>query len=252
VRGASKPGNPFVTPAVLASLLGAALVGAALYYHFEQRKKHFAAVKLLRGVELLDRLTPVACDYFYAKKEGALPLEAWAPLRECEKDPDFFEAMITRSKGAEDHFVDAARYKGLKSRDGTVVHPRMYSSGFDYLGERGPQPYPEKTQVQRVLGEVAIGDKIRPAIFFRRPILLDPNRTDSEMGKAVIILFNDVPSPEPGRLAAAPAPESKPETQPAPAPEEPKPAPAEQKPPAPAPTPAPEEKPAAEAGKASP
>jgi hypothetical protein len=183
-----KPSNPYMVIALLAGLVGLVLVIGALIFYIKKSRERAYRIKLIRGITLLDKLDDAACDYFYNEKEGRLPDEVWAPfVAEADKHNDLVDAVITRSRGAIDDFVDAARYKkgmkwGMKGR-GT------------FYGEPRAGKYPDSGKVQVVEGHVEIGKRGARVLFFRRPIT-DP-KTDGWYGKATIILLLDAPSPEP-------------------------------------------------------
>jgi hypothetical protein len=201
-----KPGNPYMLIAVMVGLIGIVLVIVALIFYFDKKKKRDKRIKMIRGIVLLDKLDDLACDYFYNKKEGPLPEEAWAPfIAEANKHGDVVDAVITLSKGAIDEFVDAARYKqgmkwGMKGRG-------------EFYGPKGSDKNASRAQVQVLKGHVEIGKRGARVFFFRRPILVPGKGTDWEYGKATIIILRDVPSPLPEsydiKVNALPMPKEK-------------------------------------------
>ncbi len=209
-RNVQKSGNPFIMLGVAAALVGLGLISLAGWYYVSQREKRARRVKVLRGVDLLEKLTPIACDYFYTGKHLALkrepvPTSVWAPFVAAHNDGDLVDAVIT-DHNPQPIFYDAAFYRTGKSADGQSMVWGMAATGSEYLGEAGPAPEPHRTQVQVVEGFVQIGGVRRKAMFFRRPILVDLSKTDREYGKAVIILLADVPSPEPGAASGSATP----------------------------------------------
>jgi len=205
--------NPYMLIAVMVGLIGMALVIVALIFYIRKRDERARRLKLIRGITLLDRLDDVAADYFYNDRKNRLPKEAWAPfVAEAEKHKDLVDAVITRSRGAIDDFVDAARYKkGMKWR--------MNGPGRFY-GEPRDGRYPESGKVQVVEGHVIIDHRSARVLFFRRPII-DP-KGEGWFGKATIILLRDAPSPEPPpgaglEVNALPEPEKKKDDAPKPA-----------------------------------
>lgn len=189
-QGTREPRNPYVALTLLVGLVGVVLVIAAAVYHLKESKKRARRVKEIRGVRILEELTAVACDFFYNEKKAPLPDEAWKPFTAYAADGDFVDAIITRSKGAEDEFVDAARYKeGMKWG---------MTNRMTYYGKRGPGTEGWRCQVQVVEGHVIIGGKSARVLFFRRPILVPEKKTIWEYGKATVILLREAPSPEPG------------------------------------------------------
>ncbi len=183
-----KARNPFMLIAVMVGLVGMVLVIVALIFFFKKRNQRAERLKHIRGITLLDKLDDVAADYFYNDKKDRLPKEVWAPfVAEAEKHKDLVDAVITRSRGAIDDFVDAARYKkgmkwGMKGRG-------------KFYGPRRVGKYPESGQVQVLEGHVLIDNRSARVLFFRRPII-DP-KGQGWYGKATIILLRDAPSPEP-------------------------------------------------------
>ncbi len=188
---ARKPGNPYMLIPVMVGLIGIVLAIVALIFYVKRKGAYDVRVKHIRGITLLDELDDLACDYFYNKKEGPLPEKAWAPfVAEANKHGDLVDAVITRSKGATDELLDAARYKkGMKwSMQGTGK----------YYGPKGTGKDSWRAQVQVLEGYVAIDGHTAPVLFFRRPILVPGQGTNWEYGKATIVLLRDTPSPVPG------------------------------------------------------
>jgi len=244
-RTAGKKTNPFVMLGLLAAVAGVGMVGLAAWHYFTQRQARAYQLKLCRGITLVNELTPTACKYFYSAKKEAPTQEDWKPFRDCKaRDGDIFDAMITESVGAEDRVADAAFYRDGKGADGSVMRWGLQAHNYRYYGQVGPGREPDchRTQVQVVPGYVELGGVKKSALFFRRPILEKPDKTDTEYGKAVVILLADVPSPEPSAApTAVPAPAPQPPGPPTPAPAAPAPEPKGT-------APAPAEKPAAESG----
>jgi hypothetical protein len=251
-RAPQKPGNPFIFWGILAGCVGLVFVGLAAYFFKTRSEESEQARKWKRGVELVNQLTPIACDYFYAGKKGPLPDEVWAPFKAYEKDRDLFDAALIVKVPMTDQtmIIDQARYKGNKAEGGMQVRRSTYPETKQYYGRPGPLPEPTRTQVEIVKGEVEAGGVSKKVVFFRRPILENESKTGFEYGQAEIILFEDVQSPA-GASGASPAkpdkpapavktdakPDAKPEGKsgPAPAPVEPKPAAGEPKKDVPAP-----------------
>lgn len=210
-RAPQSPANPFVFWGILAACAGLVLVGLAAYFYKTRSEESARAAKWKRGVEILNRLTKdVACDYFYNRKQGRLPDEAWAPFRAYETDGrgDFLDAMLIRKDIAGANMIlDAARYKEGKGIDGQQMAWSELTPSV-YLGRPGQPPEPQRAQVEIFEGKVRMGTAAQPVFIFRRPIL-DNDRTSFELGQAVVILFRD---PQPGAApAATPArPESAP------------------------------------------
>jgi hypothetical protein len=178
---------------VMAGLVGLVLVIAAVIFLFSRSKRRAQRVKLIRGITLLDRLDDAACDYFYNKKKGALPDEVWAPfIAEADKHGDLVDAVITEARGAEDKFIDAARYKKGMKWTFTVAG---LGSLYGPPGTKGPEPW--RAQVQVIPGYVQIEGVRANVLFFIRHILVKGNDTSGWYGKATIILLRDKPSPPP-------------------------------------------------------
>lgn len=206
---ASAPRDPYAVWWLAVALAGAVLVGLALWHHLDRRAAAVRQARLARGLELLNKLTPAACDYFYADKKGPLPPEVWADFRNLEKDPEFVDAWLTASVGAEDHLVDEARYKDGKTADGRTIRYSISTRGLAYYGPPGSGADPSRAQVQVAEGSMDFGDRVFPVLYFRRPILRNATDTAAEHGKAWIILRSDVRSPRP-EPEAAPEPPAAP------------------------------------------
>jgi hypothetical protein len=185
---------------LIAALLGLGLVILALIYHLNVRAKCARQVKLIRGIQLLDRLDDLACDCLYNQKKGPLPAEDWAYfVAEAEKHGDLVDAVIQRAQGFDYQFVDSALYrKSLKWTVSRLGRGELYGPE----GNVGPEPW--RAQVQVLPGRVAVPGRrgSAPVLFFHRHILLRGRSTKGWYGRATIILRTDVPSPKPGSVTA--------------------------------------------------
>jgi hypothetical protein len=205
--------NPFVVWGVLAGCLGLVLIGLAGFFYKGRSEESARARKWKRGIEILNQLTPIACDYIYARKKGALPEEVWAPFRAYEKDGDFLDAMIVyRDLAGRYEILDAARYKSGKSQDGQMMNWSTSMSTRRHHPRPRPDREPDPASVEIVEGEVTIGGVSRNVVFFRRPIIDEGVRSSLEYGLATVILFKDAPGPTGG---AGPAPAKPGDTPPA-------------------------------------
>ena len=194
-----QPRNPFVALGVAVGLVGFLMVCIAGYWVFTRSLKRKENIKMKRGLDLLEQLVPIACDYYYTGKDkennGHLPDAVWAPLKKhIEESEDVFDAVITLSQGATDPYADACLYKEGKSAAGQVIRVAMGKNW--YHGRPGPPPNPEMGQVQIIEGSVTIGSVTEKVYFFRRPILDQKKGTGAWHGRAMIILFRDRSSPE--------------------------------------------------------
>lgn len=209
-----KPRNPYVVLVMLVALVGVVLVIGAFVHYMIKRQERAEQVKIIRGITLLDQLDDIACDYYYTgkdkKNDGHLPDAIWAPFKEHAKAGDLFDAVITVSEGTSDPTADACFYKEGKAAGGETLRFSMGKPRHE--GKLGPQPNPQRAQVQIVNGSVIIGTKSKRVIFFRRPILHPLYGTRQWFGQAVIILYRDVDSPEPEEIKT-------PEVKPLPEPE---------------------------------
>ncbi|HOX08322.1 MAG TPA: hypothetical protein PK280_18150 [Planctomycetota bacterium] len=209
-RGA-QDSNPFILLGVAAALVGMGMVGLAAWYFVSSAAKREQNLRISRGVEILNKMTGPTADFFYsgkglAEKRETLPPEAWAAIKEYENDPDFVDAMVTKSVGAENHFVDAFRYKTGKTAQGEPIPGRLTSDTAPiYHGEPGPPPEPNRARIQILMGTSVIGGKERKVMMFRRSILVNSAKTDLEYGKAMVLMFADVPVPASARTPAADA-----------------------------------------------
>jgi hypothetical protein len=210
---ARKARNPYAAIWLMTGLVGMVLIVAALVFHIYARVGYRKQVKLVRGLTLLGELDDLACDYYYNEKDkkdgGQMPPEVWASFKKHAEAGDLFDAMIMTSHGAEDKVADACFYRTGRAAGGQEV--KFTWGRYWYHGKPGPPPAPEMAQVQVVEGYVVIGNKQERVICFRRPIV-HPKHPNLRFGRAVIVLYADAPSAEPGEApggpaAAEPAPE---------------------------------------------
>ena len=206
-RNAQKSGNPFIMLGVAAALVGLGLISLAGWYYVSQREKRVHRVRMIRGLALLEKLTPLATDYYYsgkglADKPEPLPPEKWAAFKEQEGEADFVDAMITKTVGKENHFADAFRYKTGKTAQGEPIPGNTRAAKIWFYPE--DRQAPDDQSVQVIEGRTTIGGVERSVIMIRRSIMVGPSKPGLEYGKALIILLADVPCPEPG-AAAGPA-----------------------------------------------
>jgi hypothetical protein len=249
-KGAEQP-TSFFRLGVGAVLLGAGMLGLATWHCITRHAERTYQQKLIRGIALLEELTPMVAEHFYSGKGGGrnpepLAPEKWTGFKAHENEPDFVDAVVLRSTNDGSYFLDACRYKtGKTSLGEQITDIRVQPKKAWYYPKGTTDPKAPRVEIKE--GVTTIGGSPRNVIQFRRSIWRADGANVFEYGEAMVIILADVKFDGGTTNSSAPTPAPAPASTPAPAPT---PAPSPTPAPTPTPAPAPPQEPGKEAGPA--